>query len=44
MRNRRGAQASAAHWEARRLDDDDIEALGYAPGDDTPPSTDRTPA
>lgn len=26
----KGAQASAAHWEARRLDDDDIEALGYA--------------
>jgi len=44
MRNRRGAQASAAHWEARRLDDDDIEALGYGPDDDTPPSTDRTPA
>jgi len=31
MRNRRGAQASAAHWEARRLDDDDIESLGYGP-------------
>ena len=44
MRNRRGAQASAAHWESRRLDDDDIEALGYGPEDDTPPSTDRTPA
>ena len=44
IRNRRGAQASAAHWEARRLDDDDIEALGYGPEDDTPPSTDRTPA
>ena len=44
MRNRRGAQASAAHWEARRLDDYDIEALGYGPEDDTPPSTDRTPA
>ena len=44
MRNRCGAQASAAHWEARRLDDDDIEALGYGPEDDTPPSTDRTPA
>ena len=29
----KGAQASAAHWESRRLDDDDIEALGYA--DDT---------
>ena len=24
MENERGAQASAAHWEARRLDDDDI--------------------
>ncbi|NBB64572.1 hypothetical protein GVN18_35540 [Pseudomonas sp. ODNR1LW] len=31
MRNERGAQASAAHWESRRLDDDDIEQLGYAP-------------
>lgn len=29
----RGAQASAAHWESRRLDDDDIEALGYADPD-----------
>ncbi|MCC4293134.1 hypothetical protein [Brevundimonas aurantiaca] len=29
MENERGAQASAAHWEARRLDDDDIEQLGY---------------
>ncbi|MDP3404086.1 MAG: hypothetical protein Q8S03_05305 [Brevundimonas sp.] len=44
MRNRRGAQASAAHWESRRLDDDDIEALGYGPDDDTPPPNDRTPA
>lgn len=44
MRNRRGAQASAAHWEARRLDDDDIEALGYGPDDDAPPPNDRTPA
>ena len=44
MRNRRGAQASAAHWEARRLDDDDIEALGYGPDNDTPPPNDRTPA
>lgn len=43
MRNRRGAQSSAAHWEARRLDDDDIEALGYGPDEDTP-SSDRTPA
>jgi len=44
MRNRRGAQASAAHWEARTLADDDIEALGYGPDEDTSPSTDRTPA
>lgn len=43
MRNRRGAQSSAAHWEARRLDDDDIEALGYGPDEDAP-SSDRTPA
>ena len=35
MENERGAQASAAHWEARRLDDDDIEQLGYAPEQDT---------
>lgn len=27
----RGAQASAAHWEARTLSDDDIESLGYGP-------------
>lgn len=31
MRNRRGAQASAAHWESRSLADDDIEDLGYGP-------------
>lgn len=31
MENERGAQASAAHWESKRLDDDDIEQLGYAP-------------
>ena len=43
MRNRRGAQASAAHWEARRLDDDDIDALGYGP-DDAPKPNDRSPA
>lgn len=36
MENERGAQASAAHWEARRLSDDDIEDLGYAPDEDTP--------
>lgn len=33
MRNQRGAQASAAHWEARALADDDIEDLGYGPDD-----------
>ncbi len=31
MRNQRGAQASAAHWEAKSLSDDDIEDLGYGP-------------
>ena len=31
MREVRGAQASAAHWEARRLSDDDIADLGYGP-------------
>lgn len=34
MRNARGAQASAAHWEARRLSDDDIADLGYGPAGD----------
>ncbi len=34
MRNSRGAQASAAHWEAKRLSDDDISDLGYGPEDD----------
>lgn len=34
MRDRRGAQASAAHWESRRLSDDDIEDLGYGPSSD----------
>ncbi len=34
MRNQRGAQASAAHWEAKRLSDDDIEDLGYGPDSD----------
>ena len=29
MRNIKGAQASAAHWEAKRLPDDDIDDLGY---------------
>lgn len=37
MENARGAQASAAHWEAKRLSDDDIADLGYGPdGNDTP--------
>ena len=31
MENERGAQASAAHWEAKRLSDDDIADLGYGP-------------
>ncbi len=31
MENVRGAQASAAHWEAKALSDDDIEDLGYSP-------------
>ncbi|MEJ6789851.1 hypothetical protein BrevBR_09895 [Brevundimonas sp. BR2-1] len=31
MRNVRGAQASAAHWEAKNLSDDDIADLGYGP-------------
>lgn len=40
MRNARGAQASAAHWEARRLSDDDIAGLGYGPdGDEDHPET-----
>ena len=34
MRNQRGAQASAAHWEAKRLSDDDISDLGYGPDGD----------
>ena len=35
MEDVQGAQASAAHWEARSLSDDDIEDLGYGPeGDD----------
>ena len=34
MRNSRGAQASAAHWEAKRLSDDDISDLGYGPDAD----------
>ena len=40
MRNSRGAQASAAHWEAKRLSDDDISDLGYGPdGDEDHPSS-----
>ena len=39
MENARGAQASAAHWEARRLSDDDIAGLGYGPdGDEDHPT------
>lgn len=39
MRNIRGAQASAAHWEAKRLSDDDIAGLGYGPdGDEDHPA------
>lgn len=34
MENARGAQASAAHWEAKRLSDDDIADLGYGPDAD----------
>lgn len=38
MENARGAQASAAHWEAKRLSDDDITDLGYGPdGDEDKP-------
>ncbi len=40
MRNARGAQASAAHWEAKRLSDEDISDLGYGPdGEDDHPKT-----
>ncbi|MDO9607536.1 MAG: hypothetical protein Q7J26_03345 [Brevundimonas sp.] len=38
MENERGAQASAAHWESKRLDDDDIEQLGYAPEQNPDPA------
>ena len=39
MRNARGAQASAAHWEAKTLSDDDIAGLGYGPdGDEEHPA------
>ena len=33
LENARGAQGSAAHWEAKRLSDDDIAGLGYGPDD-----------
>lgn len=40
MEDVRGAQASAAHWEAKRLSDDDIADLGYGPdGDEDHPSS-----
>lgn len=38
MENERGAQASAAHWESRRLSDDDIEDLGYGPDTEEQPA------
>ena len=39
MLNVRGAQASAAHWEAKTLSDDDIAGLGYGPdGDEDHPA------
>jgi hypothetical protein len=31
MEDVKGAQSSAAHWEAKRLSDDDIADLGYGP-------------
>ena len=38
MENARGAQASAGHWEAKTLSDDDIADLGYGPdGDEDKP-------
>ncbi|MGV8930320.1 MAG: hypothetical protein ACOH1E_11260 [Brevundimonas sp.] len=44
MRNARGAQASAAHWEAKRLSDDDIAGLGYGPdGDEDTPEKQGDP-
>ena len=39
IENSRGAQASAAHWEAKTLSDDDIADLGYGPdGDEDHPA------
>lgn len=43
MRNQRGAQASAAHWEAKRLSDDDIEDLGYGPDTEGASMTEHHP-
>lgn len=40
MRNQRGAQGSASHWEARSLSDEDIRDLGYAP-DPVAPATEQ---
>lgn len=34
MEEAQGAQSSAAHWESRRLEDDDIADLGYGPDGD----------
>ncbi|MES2859912.1 MAG: hypothetical protein V4701_00470 [Pseudomonadota bacterium] len=34
MEDVKGAQASAAHWEAKTLSDDDIADLGYGPEGD----------
>ncbi len=40
MEDVQGAQASAAHWEAKRLSDDDISDLGYGPdGEEDHPAT-----
>lgn len=41
MENERGAQASAAHWEAKKLSDEDIADLGYGPEGDSA-ADDRT--
>lgn len=41
MRNQKGAQASAAHWESKRLSDDDIADLGYGPDADEDHPTDQ---
>jgi hypothetical protein len=35
MEDVRGAQASAAHWESKRLSDDDLDDLGYGPEGET---------